>query len=145
MKLKFKKKSNELLLSILGCDQKMLELIMYLFERFETEYKKCILPKVVETLPEIEEKCHFENFILGILVEVLNEINNKYDLDFDCSCIENTEFSYEFALSYLEETLNEMWFEPSEIKQIISEFSSWKVVLNQKSFFYSFPLREMLN
>ena len=135
MKTKLKKKSSELLLAILGCDQKMLGLVIHLFERFEAEFGKEILHKVVEDLKETDGRCHFENLILGVLLEVLDEINKKYSLEFDCSCLEQKKSSYEFALPYLEEALFDMKFSTTQVACIISEFNAWKVVMNQSSVF----------
>ncbi len=92
MKTKLKKKSLELLLTILGCDQEMLELVLHLFERFKAEFGKDILHNVVKDLKETDGRCHFENLILGVLLEVLDEINRKYMLEFDCSCLEQKRY-----------------------------------------------------
>lgn len=135
MRTKSKKKSKDLLLAILGCDQKMLGVVLHLFERFETEFGKDMLHIAIKNLEETPGRCHFENFILDILLNVLDEINKKYELEFDSSCLEQTEFSYEFALSYLEGVLHEMGFTHSIVTDIISEFHSWKVILNQRSRF----------
>jgi hypothetical protein len=128
-------KHRDLLLAILGCDQRMLEVVLRLFERYETEFGGNILHKVIKDLDETEGRFHFENFILDILLNVLDEINKKYKLDFNSSCLEHTELSYEFALPYLEEILHEMGFAPSQVTKIISEFHSWKVVMHQRSIF----------
>jgi len=135
MKAKLKKRSTELLLAILGCDQDMLELVLHLFRRYKTEFGRDILNKVVEDLEETVGGCHFENLVLGVLLEVLDEINKKYKLDFDFSCLEYTKFSYEFTLPYLERALYEMKLPLSQITQIISDFHSWKVIMNQNSMF----------
>lgn len=58
MKSKSKKKSKDLLLAILGCDQKMLDLILHLFERFEVEFGKSMFHNAVRNLGETEGRYH---------------------------------------------------------------------------------------
>ena len=94
-KRKSKRKSTELLLAILGCDREMLELILHLLEKYETEFGENILHRVIKDIDETEKRCYFENIILDILLKVLDGINKKYELDFDSSCLENTEVYFQ--------------------------------------------------
>lgn len=114
-----------MLMHILGCDINKLEIIFKLFKRFEDTYRRSIVAQIIQ---ELDSEYVANDIISGILLEILEIINSKYNIDIDFLSLQHTDIGYKFDREYLEQYLKFQDIDAEIQKEIVKELQSWSVI-----------------
>ena len=111
-----------MLMTLLSCDLDGLKLIFSLFKRFEKTFGKDI---ILTVMSDLDDDYTVQGVIWSIIYEVLEILNNRYNIYLEILGMDYDETGFRFDQEYLDQHLAAHKLDADTIAYIKNEINSW--------------------